>query len=245
MDNAGYIALSRMIAQERALEVRAANIANTGTPGFKGESVVFSDYLVQQQGVATPPGGRTIQMVQDRATYRDFTQGQLSKTGNPLDLALRGDGFFVVQTPRGERYTRAGRFSLSASGQIVDTGGNAVLGVDGQPMTVPPGSTGLNVAADGSISADGGPIGQFRVVQFDDQQGMTAEGASLFTTTQPTRTAAQPQVVQGTVEGANIEPVVELNSMMSEMRDFDFASQFVDGEAQREQTAIDRIGHKS
>ena len=245
MDNAGYIALSRMIAQERALEVRAANIANTSTPGFKGESVVFSDYLVQQQGVSTPPGGRTIQMVQDRATFRDLTQGQLSKTGNPLDLALRGDGFFAVQTPRGERYTRAGRFSLSAAGQIVDMGGNAVLGADGQPMTVPAGSTGLSVATDGSISANGGPIGQLRVVQFDDQQSMTAEGASLFSTTQAARTAAQPQVVQGTVEGANIEPVVELNSMMSEMRDFDFASQFVDGEAQREQTAIDRIGHKS
>jgi flagellar basal-body rod protein FlgF len=113
MENPGYIALSRMIVQQRALDVRAANIANMNTPGFKAESVQFSDFLVRQTGTAQPPGGRTVQMVQDRATYRDFSQGQLTKTGNQLDLSLRGDGFFVVQTSNGERYTRAGRFSLS------------------------------------------------------------------------------------------------------------------------------------
>ena len=114
MENPGYIALSRMIAQEHALQVRANNIANTGTPGFKGESLVFSDFLVRQTGVNTPPGGQSVQMVQDRTTFRDFSQGQFSKTGNPLDLALQGDGFFVVSTaPRGALHPRRTLLALA------------------------------------------------------------------------------------------------------------------------------------
>lgn len=245
MENPGYIALSRMIVQQRALDVRAANIANMNTPGFKAESVQFSDFLVRQTGTAQPPGGRTVQMVQDRATYRDYSQGQLTKTGNQLDLSLRGDGFFVVQTSRGERYTRAGRFSLSPAGQIVDMSGNTVTGTDSQPITIPPGASGVSVGADGSISTDAGDVGKLKIVKFDDLQSLSAEGNSLFNTTQAARADNQPEVAQGMVEGANIQPVAELTKMMSEMREFEMASQFADGEGQREQTAIDRIGHKS
>lgn len=243
MENPAYIALSRMIAQQRALDVRATNIANTNTPGFKAENVLFSDYLLQQSGT-TVPGGRTVQMVQDRATWRDFGQGQVSKTGNPLDLALQGDGFFVVETPRGERYTRAGRFSLSSTGQIVDMSGNPVLGSDSRPITLPPDDTAVTVASDGTIGGSSGPLGKFRVVQFDAQQTLQAEGNSVFASTQAGHDADQPQIVQGAVEGANIQAVVEVTRMMSEMREFEFASQFADGEAQRMQSAIDRIGHK-
>ena len=245
MENASYIALSRLIAQQRALDVRASNIANANTPGFKAESVVFSDYLVQQKGIATPMGGRAVQMVQDRATWRDYTEGQLLKTGNPLDLALQGDGFFTVQTNQGVRYTRSGRFSMSAAGNIVDTSGNTLLGTDGKPISVPPESTALTVDADGSISSDGSSIGKFRVVQFDDPQTMQAEGSSLFSSKQPPRDVASPQIMQGSVEGANVEAISQVTQMMAEMREFEFASQFVDGEAQREQSAIDRIGHKA
>jgi flagellar basal-body rod protein FlgF len=245
MESAGYIGLSRMIAQQRVLDVRATNIANANTPGFKAQGVQFSDFLVSQRGTAQPPGGRTVQMVQDRATYRDFSQGQLTKTGNPLDLSLQGDGFFVVQTPRGERYTRAGRFSLSAEGQVVDMTGNAVTGTDGQPISIPPGAAGITVGADGTISADTGDIGKLKVVKFDDQQSLSAEGSSLFNTTQTARPDEQPQIAQGVVEGANIQPVFELTKMMSDMRDFEFASQMVDGNGQLEQSAIDRIGRRS
>jgi flagellar basal-body rod protein FlgF len=244
MDNPGYIALSRVIAQQRALDVRATNIANTSTPGFKAESVLFSDYLLRQTGASVPPGGRTVQMVQDRATWRDFGEGQILKTGNPLDLALQGDGFFTVSTPRGERYTRAGRFSLSASGQIVDMSGNALLGTDNRPITVPPDSGAIAVTSDGTVNTDTGQIGKFRIVQFDDQQALRAEGNSLFVAAQPSREADRPEVMQATIEGANVQAVVELTRMMTEMREFEFATQFVDGEAQREQSAIDRIGHK-
>jgi flagellar basal-body rod protein FlgF len=244
MDNPAYIAASRMMAQQRALDVRATNIANVGTPGFKTENVAFADYLVGQRNAATPPGGKMLQMVQDRSTWRDFSQGELTKTDNPLDVALRGDGFFVVDAPQGERYTRAGRFSLSASGQIVDMSGNTVQSAGGGPINIPPATQSITIAGDGTVSTETGPIGKLHVVQFDDQQQLKAEGNSLFTTTQTANDVDQPSVQQGSLEGSNIQAVVELTRLMSEMREFDFASQFADGEAQREQTAIDRIGHR-
>jgi flagellar basal-body rod protein FlgF len=244
VENASYIALSRLIAQQRALDVRATNIANVNTPGFKAESVVFSDFLVQQKGVATPPGGRTVQMVQDRATWRDFTEGQMLKTGNPLDLALQGDGFFTLNTSHGVRFTRSGRFTISSAGQIVDLSGNALQGTDGKPINVPPDSAALTVDGDGGISSDGAPIGKFRIVRFDDPQSMKAEGNSQFSSKQPPREVDQPQILQGSVEAANVQAITEVTQMMAEMREFEFASQFIDGEAQREQTAIDKIGHK-
>ncbi len=231
-----------MIVDQRALEVRANNIANTGTPGFKGESVVFSDYLVQQKGVTPVPGGRTVQMVQDRGTWRDFSQGQMNKTGNPLDIALQGDGFFAVNTSHGERYTRAGRFSLSAGGEIVDVGGNPVLGIDSRPISVPPDVGSIVIAGDGTVSSEAGQIGKLRVVQFDDQQALQAEGNSLFTTNQAPRDATNSTVSQGMVEGANIQAISQITALTSAIGSYKTASEFVDREAEREQSAIDRIG---
>lgn len=241
MDNAGYIALSRMVAQQRALEVRASNIANMDTPGFKGENVLFSDYLVRQKDVAAVPGGRTEQMVQDRATWRDTTAGQVGKTGNPLDLALSGDGYFAVGTARGERYTRAGRFSLSATGQIVDMRGNPVLGTDSRPISIPPSDTHIEVSGDGAVSTESGPVGRLRVVRFDDQQALKAEGATLFAASKPPTPEPNPAILQGAVEGANVQAIVEMTRMMSEQREFEFAFQFVDAEGTREQSVIDRL----
>lgn len=234
--------MSRMVVDQRAMDVRANNIANAGTPGFKGESVLFSDYLVRQKGVTPVPGGRTMHMVQDRATWRDFSQGQMNKTGNPLDVALQGEGFFAVDTPRGERYTRAGRFSLSAGGEIVDIGGNPVLGTDSRPISVPPGAGNLTIAADGTVSTEAGQIGKLRVVQFDDQQAMQAEGNSLFSTKEAARDATNSTVSQGMVEGANIQAISQMTAMMAGIGSYKSASEFLDREAEREQSAIDRIG---
>jgi flagellar basal-body rod protein FlgF len=230
-----------MIVQQNVLDIRASNIANMSTPGFKAGSVLFSDYLVSEAGDTTTPGGQTEQMVQDRATWRDFSQGPLSRTGNPLDFALSGAGFFVIDTARGERYSRAGRFALSASSQLVDMEGNTVQGIDGRPLVIPPGDSQINVASDGTISTESGQLGKIRVVTFDSQQSLQAEGNCLFSTNETPQNAEQPGIVQGTIEGANVQAVVELTRMMAEMREFDFASQFVDAESQRSQSAIDNI----
>ena len=241
MDNATTIALSRLSAQSRAMDMIAGNLANMSTPGFRAERMVFSDWLSAQSNTTMPRGDRQLAYTQDRATYRDQAEGTLTQTGNPLDLALSGDGFFTVRTAAGTRLTRAGRFTLQATGTITDEAGNALLDTNNQPMTVSAADTKLTVTADGAISSQNGPIGKIAIVKPNDLNRMTAEGGRLFRADVPTTPVGAPRIVQGAVEDSNVQPVAELVRMMSTERDFQFVTQFVEAEGQRHQSAIDKI----
>ena len=241
MDNATTIALSRLSAQSRAMDMIAGNLANMSTPVFRAERMVFSDWLSAQSNTTMPRGDRQLAYTQDRATYRDQAEGTLTQTGNPLDLALSGDGFFTVRTAAGTRLTRAGRFTLQATGTITDEAGNALLDTNNQPMTVSAADTKLTVTADGAISSQNGPIGKIAIVKPNDQNRMTAEGGRLFRADVPTTPVGAPRIVQGAVEDSNVQPVAELVRMMSTERDFQFVTQFVEAEGQRHQSAIDKI----
>lgn len=241
MDNTTNIALSRLVAQSRNMDVIAGNLANMSTPGYRAERVIFADWLAPRTGSGTPPGGRQIAFTQDRATYRDRAEGTLTHTGNPLDLALSGDGYFTVATANGTRLTRAGRFTLQADGTIADEAGNALLDVNNQKLSVAPSDTVLTVAADGAISSQNGPIGKIAVVTPSDPNRMTAEGSRLFRADVPTTPVTAPKLVQGAVEDSNVQPTAELVRMMSTEREYQFATQFLEAEGQRQQTAIDKI----
>jgi flagellar basal-body rod protein FlgF len=244
MDSPGYIVLSRLIAQSRATAVTANNIANADTPGFRAARPVFGAVLERQMGVEAPRGGRDLAFNQDRATFRDAAPGSLATTGNPLDLALpTPDGYFAVETPRGERYTRAGRFSLDAEGRVVDPDGNALLGTDGRPLRIAPGESRIEVQGDGTLRTESGPTGTVRVVRFPNIQSLTGEGDRLFAApdTMPAEPIANPGVVQGAVEGSNVRPVIELTRMTEEMRQFQFVAQMAEREGERLATAVERI----
>ena len=235
------VALSRLIAQQRALDVTAANLANANTPGFKAERVVFADWLSRQAGTDAPRGGQAVAFMQDRATYREQQAGPLQHTGNPLDLALGGDGYFTVDTPRGPRLTRAGRFAPMPDGRLGDADGNALLDRAGQPIRLSAADTTLTVTADGSISSQNGRLGRIGVVQPADPSRMAAEGARLLRADTPTAPVAQPRMVQGAVEDSNVQPILETTRMMNDLRQFQFTSQLVQGEADRMQSAIDKL----
>ncbi len=241
MEVPSYIALSRLVAQSRALEVTATNMANANTPGFKAERTLFSDWLSKQTGADAPRGGRTVSFVQDRATYRDQAAGPMQHTGNPFDLALGGDGYFSVDTPRGPRLTRAGRFTPMADGRIGDSEGNALLDTTGKPIRIGAADGRITVTADGTISSENGRIGKIGVVRPADPMRVTAEGARVFRADTDTAPVAQPQVVQGAVEDSNVQPVLEMTRMMADLREFQFTTQFVQGEADRLQSSIDKI----
>ena len=241
MDNTTNIALSRLVAQSRNMDVIAGNLANMSTPGYRAERVIFADWLAPRTGSGTPPGGRQIAFTQDRSTYRDRAEGTLTHTGNPLDIALSSDGYFTVSTANGTRLTRAGRFTLQADGTIADEAGSALLDVNGQKLSVAPSDTVLIVAADGAIGSQNGPIGKIAVVTPNDPNRMTAEGSRLFRADVPTTPVTAPKLVQGAVEDSNVQPTAELVRMMSTEREYQFATQFLDAEGQRKQTAIDKI----
>jgi flagellar basal-body rod protein FlgF len=242
MENVVTIALSRLVAQTRDLDVIATNIANAATPGFRAERTRFAVWLAREPLGAEPPGGGPIDYAQDQATYRDATPGPRKVTGNPLDIAI-GDpaGWFTVNTARGPRLTRDGRFQLDANGTVVDAAGNPVLDVNGRPLQVAPTDTRLSIAADGTISSQNGPIGRIGIVQPADPDRMTAEGGSLFAADTPTSPLATPQLMQGTIEDSNVQPIREITTMMQQLRQFQLTAEMIQAEHDREMSAIDKI----
>ena len=241
MDNATYVAVSRLAAQQRAMDVTASNIANADTTGYRSERVLFTDWLSRQNNTASPRGGAVIAYTQDRATYRDNQEGALTHTNDPLDVAITGEGYFTVDTPRGPRLTRAGRFELTPNGTIADGNGDALLDTNGRPIQLSPADTSISIAGDGTISSENGQIGKIGVVRPDDPMRLQAEGGRLFRADTVTTPVEQPNLVQGAVEDSNVQPILELTRMMNELREFQFMSQFVQGEADRHQSAIDKL----
>ena len=241
MQNASTVALSRLVAQQRAMDVTATNIANADTPGFKTQRTLFADWLSRQSGTDSVRGGRVLAYTQDRATYRDQAAGALSHTANPLDLAITGPGFFTVQSKAGPMLTRAGRFELQADGTVADADGNALLDTTGKPVRVAAADTALQVAGDGTLSSENGRLGKIGVVQPADANRMHLLGDRLLNADTPTTPVTQPKVVAGALEESNVQPVAETTRMMNDLREFQFISQFVDAEGQREQSAIDKL----
>ncbi len=242
MDNPGYIILSRLTLQSRATQVLANNVANADTPGFRAERAVFGAVVARQAAAGLPPGARETAFVQDRATWREMQPGSMQVTGNPLDLALTGEGFFAVQTPAGERFTRAGRFTIGDGGRIVDMEGAPLLNTSGTPIAVAPNDSRIEVAGDGTIRSENGVLGQVRVVRFADPQALMAEGDRHFDAAgaQP-EPVERPGIRQGVVEGSNVRPVLEMTRLTAELREFQFAAQFAEREGERLSTAVERI----
>ncbi|MGH6948704.1 MAG: flagellar basal-body rod protein FlgF [Kiloniellales bacterium] len=236
MENPGYIALSRQMALARQMEVIANNLANLNTPAFKGEGMLFTEYLEQV------PGTDEVSYVQDIATYRNLSAGPISNTGNPLDVAINGEGHFVVETPAGERYTRNGVFSLDPNGRIVTAQGYPVLGQGGAPLIVPPNAGEIVVAGDGSVSTDIGPLGRLEVVTFDDLDTLAPVGAGLYDAADQEPTpVAQPTVLQGAIEGSNVIGVIEMTNMIETSRSYQSTARLMEGEHDRQLRAIQNL----
>jgi flagellar basal-body rod protein FlgF len=244
MQNTTNVALSRLTAQQRALDVTAGNIANANTPGYRAERLVFSDFLVRARGRDVPPGAETITFTQDRASWRDQQAGPITHTANTFDIALVGDGYFQVETPRGTRLTRAGHFELSANGNVVNSDGHALLDANGQKLQIATTDTEISISADGAISSENGRIGRIGVVQPADPYRLKPEGGRLFAAEGQVDAVEKPKMIQGAIEQSNVAPVVELTRMMRELREFEFTSKMVQSEAERQQTAIDKLTQK-
>src|ERR1700710_2300064 len=180
MDVTTALAASRLVAQQRAIDITANNIANANTPGYRTERVQFSDFVDKQTGTKPPPGVKTISYTQDRATYRESQPGSITHTGNPYDLALSGDGYFTVSTQAGPRLTRDGRSAPLSDGTLENSSGNAVLDSNGKPIQIASTDTRVTIAGDGTVSTENGQAGKIGVVQPVDAMKMRAEGATKF-----------------------------------------------------------------
>ena len=218
----------------------AHNIANMNTTGFKGEKMMIIQHLEKSRGGERILGDK-IAFVRDIATVRDTTEGHLVKTGNPLDLAIRGDGYFAVETAAGERYTRNGRFRIDEAGQMVNQQGNAVLSVGGQPFFFAPGDTEITVSRDGTITTENGALGRLRVVSFDNQQEMPASAGGLYSSENAPTDVAGPDVVQGMLESSNVQPIIEMTKMISVHRAYESVKRFIEREDERIKTMVEEM----
>jgi flagellar basal-body rod protein FlgF len=233
MENALLIALSRQTVMERHMEVLANNIANSATPGFKGEQLMFVEYLAQT------PNGDPMSYVQDLALVRNYNEGEFVATGNTLDVAIHGKGWFVVDTPDKQAYTRNGHFALNGQGQIVTSQGHPVLSAAGTPITLDPGETGVEISADGTVSTSTGVKGRFRIVTFRDETTLDKASNSLFVTDAVPDAAVNATVVQGMIEGSNVEPIVEVSNMIMALRSYQSAQEVILGDDGLLRQAID------
>jgi len=219
MDSGSYDAALSLMRSLEAQEVHAHNLANVNTPGFKKRLAVTQAF---DQHLAEASGQLSQQIAQDVVV--DFRQGALTSTGKPLDLAIEGDGFFVIEGPNGPLYTRHGVFTVDAQRRIVDSVGRPLLG-DGGPLTVPPDGTEIGVGPDGTVSVDNNPIGRIRVVDVPPPRAMHPVGGSAFAvadgvTPQQTEEAT---VRQGAIEQSNSNAIDEMVSMIATLRSFEAA----------------------
>ena len=235
MDINSNVATSRLAAQERAIDVIATNVANMNTPGFKAERMQFSDWLDRQRD------GSSIAYTQDRATWHELSPGPLHQTGNPLDLAIAGDGYFSVSTPAGPRLTRDGRFGVMPDGTIANSAGQALMDMSGRAIHLSPTDTQLTVSGDGTLSSQNGVLATIGVVTPRDPMQLIAEGGTLFRSGSNTTQVAKRQVVQGEIEESNVQPVAEMTRLIEGERTFQFLTQYVQAESDRANNAINKI----
>lgn len=203
----------------KRMDAIADNIANASTTGYKREDLQFGDYLskIGTAGKAEP-----------EQVVRDYSDGNMTHTGNPLDLAIRGEGFFSVEVPQGVGFTRDGRFTIDREGNLVDAEGNKVLGEDGGPITFSPTDTDIRITPDGSVIAGNSTIGTLAISRFAHPQSLERAGNSLYLSDgQHPVPATGSEVVQGALEDSNVVPILEITKMMEVLRGFQQAQKMI------------------
>ena len=239
MDNVLLIALTRQSAIRRALDVSANNLANMNTAGFKAETALYE--AVSKAPAEMRVGPRPIQFVTDWGQMRDMRPGSMTQTGNPLDFAIEGDGFFQVRTPEGLRFTRDGQFKLNDQGQLVTASGNPVVG-DGGEITIDASLGPISVASDGTISQGNAAVGRIGAVRFAANQALEKVGDNLFTSSEAPQAAPDVRVRQGMVEGSNVNAVLEMTRLIEMQRTYESVSSLADTVQDLKRRATERLG---
>lgn len=237
MENISYIGLSQQMALKEQMDITANNMANMNTPGFKAQSMMFLEYLNKPKGE-----GDTVRQVLDYASYRDLSGGALIQTHNDLDFAIQGDGYFVVETPEGPRYTRTGSFSLNEKREIVNKSGYRLLNESNNPIVVQADATHITLTPEGTLTSDKGEIGRVQIVDFENPQEMTEIGENLYDAVNlAKKTVENPQLSQGMLEGSNVNAIVEMNRMVEILRMYQSVQRMLQNDHDRIRGAIQKL----
>lgn len=242
MENAAYIGLSRQMTLRRELDIAANNIANADTTGFKAEQLLLGTEIGERaRNHAVRPGAS---FVLDNGVGRDYGQGALSQTGRPLDFAIEGEGvFFELETAQGAAYTRDGAFTVDPEGRLVTEAGHAVQGEGGE-IILDPARGQASVAGDGTITQDGQPVAQLKLVRFDALAALSKGGDGLYRNASNAiaMDAADARVRQGMLEGSNVNPILEVTHLIEISRAYERITRMIENTNDLSRRAVERLG---
>ncbi len=234
--NSNVVALTQQNALKKQMEAIAQNIANMNTTAARSQSIVFSAQLLESSG------GRGVSFVAEKGLVRDLSQGPIEHTGNDFDIALKGPGYLSIQTPQGIRYTRNGNLHLDAQRQLVTAQGHPVLSKAQAPIVVPAGNTSIHIDPSGNIIGSGGALGAFAISTFENEQALIAKGAGLYETSQVPSPAFNARVEQGSLEGSNVNAVIEATKLIEVSRMYEQNQAFMQKTDQKIKDVIEKVG---
>jgi flagellar basal-body rod protein FlgF len=235
MTTSAYSAISRQSGLLNEIRVVANNIANSATTGYRSEGVIFSEY------VKSAPGQESLSMARGNIRNTSLEQGNLSQTDGQLDLALEGDGFFMIETPVGNRLTRAGSFSSNAAGDLVTPDGYRVLDAGRAPVFIPGDAESISFGSDGTFSADGRQLGQIGIFQLLEGTTIKREDGVMFSTQGEVAPAENTKLLQGFLEGSNVNAIHQMSRMIEIQRAYEMSQSFLTSEDERVRSAIENL----
>ena len=222
------------------MNIIANNVANMTTPGFRAQNLIFQEVIQDPRYMK-----EDVSQVLDYGQYQNTDPGPISQTGNPLDVSLVGPGFMGIVTPNGVQYTRGGNFAMLADGTLVNARGLPVAGDGGGQITIPPDAKNIYIDRNGAISTDEGQVGKLMVVEFGSEQTLEPVGNGLYMNEDGGQPATRTTVLQGSLEGSNVQPVVEMTRMIDVLREYQMVQNMMNNEHERQRTAIQRLARAS
>ncbi|MGB0720271.1 MAG: flagellar basal-body rod protein FlgF [Bdellovibrionales bacterium] len=238
MENSLYLGLSRQMVLRTDMNIVANNVANVDTNGYRGQNLIFEEYISKPRGYDDP-----LSFVANRGQYQVSDAGPLKATENPLDVALVGPGFMGVVGPDGEiAYTRDGSFQIDANGTLITQAGHAVASAGGGQITIPQGSTEVRIDEKGNVSNQDGQLGQIMIAEFDNVQDLEQFGDNLYGIGNGTAIeASNTRAKQGYLEGSNVKSVLEMSRMIKISREYQSLQNMMNSENERLREAIRKL----
>ncbi len=242
MENALMVGLTRQMVLRRQMDITANNLANMSTAGFKVEKVLLR--RIDDSPATSMDGPSQVSFVQDWGVARNFSDGRLENTGRALDLALMGRGFFAVETPEGERYTRDGRFSVDDTGTLVTADGMVILDRDDAPIILNQNGAAPLISADGAVRVDDVEIARLKVVNFASLGVLEKGGDGRYSVEDGTEVleVETPKIMQSHLERSNVIPISEITRMTNITRAYQSVSNMLKEEESLSRRTIERLG---
>lgn len=232
MKNTIYTTVTRQSGLAQEMQVIANNIANMSTRGYRQQGVVFSEF-VQRTGES-----QSLSMAKANTNSTAFAGGEITETGNPFDFAIEGEGFFVVDTPKGMRLTRAGSFQHDPQGELISPEGFRLLDIAQSPVRITGDPSELFVAPDGTISNANQPLTRIGLVFPTDMQALKREGGVLFDAGNSFEPSESASLRRGFLEGSNVNPILQMARMIEVQRGYEMGQKLLDREDARIREAI-------